>query len=225
MAAGWAEAGFHGKLPLRGDFVTRRVPRALVEALDTWLQDGIAASRQVLGAGWLDLYLTSPVWRFTIDAGLVSAMSVAGVMIPSVDQVGRYFPLLILAPLGGAPGLCAAALAQRGWYARAQAAALLALQDDADFERFDAAVAALGAADGLQDQDALTLAVGGLVEGPVGLGRGYRCLWWTEGSDQVAPVMLAGATLPPAAGFASLLDGHWARLADAVSVHPAGGQP
>ena len=44
----------------------------------------------------------------------------------------------------------------------------------------------------------------------VALGRfGAYSLWWTPGSERVAPSLLACAGLPPAEGFAALLTGAW----------------
>lgn len=48
-------------------------------------------------------YLTSPVWRFAIAPGVLGPEGLGGVMMPSVDRVGRYFPLIIGAV--GAPPL------------------------------------------------------------------------------------------------------------------------
>ncbi len=63
------EVGLHGKLPSHGDFLRRRVSDAFISVWDEWLQQSVAASRTALGQNWLDVYLTSPVWRFACDAG------------------------------------------------------------------------------------------------------------------------------------------------------------
>ena len=91
--------GFYGKLPARGDFVQRNLPRSFIDPWDNWLQEALAGSREQLGEQWLRSYLTSPVWRFALSGGLCGEQVVAGVLIPSVDRVGRYFPLAITALL------------------------------------------------------------------------------------------------------------------------------
>ena len=63
------EVGFFGKLPSHGDFLRRRVSDAFVDAWDAWLRECLAASRAALGERWLDVYLTSPAWRFVCAAG------------------------------------------------------------------------------------------------------------------------------------------------------------
>src|SRR5215470_6993527 len=76
--------GFYGKLPSHGDFLRRRVADAFVGVWDGWLQECLAASRAALGESWLDVYLTSPAWRFACAAGASGPAPVVGVMAPSV---------------------------------------------------------------------------------------------------------------------------------------------
>jgi type VI secretion system protein ImpM len=83
------QVGFYGKLPSHGDFLRRRVSDAFVDAWDAWLRECLAASRTALGARWLDVYLTSPAWRFACAAGACGPAPVIGVLAPSVDQAGR----------------------------------------------------------------------------------------------------------------------------------------
>src|SRR5258708_39860674 len=93
------EVGFFGKLPSHGDFVRRRVADDFVAGWDAWLQRCLAQSRETLGDAWLDTYLTSPVWRFALAPTVCGAAAVAGILVPRVGRVGRYFPLtLVWAP-------------------------------------------------------------------------------------------------------------------------------
>ena len=93
------EVGLFGKLPSRGDFLRRRASDAFVDAWDAWLRECLAASREALGERWLDLYLTSPAWRFALSGGTCGPAPVIGTMVPSVDRVGRYLPLTLVANL------------------------------------------------------------------------------------------------------------------------------
>lgn len=170
-------AGFFGKLPARGDFVERRLDRGFCRALDDWLQAGMAAASARLGESWLPLYLSAPLWRFAFHPGVCGPLPAAGVIMPSVDRVGRYFPLVV------------AVHAERvaaDWYAAAEQVVLLALEDDCRFENFDAEVATLASP-------------------AVGDACADACLWWTLGSDVVQPCALAGALLPGAPGFAAFV--------------------
>ena len=93
------QVGFYGKLPSHGDFVRRRISDAFVDAWDGWLRQCLPASRTTFGSRWLEIYLTSPAWRFACAAGACGPAPVIGLMAPSVDQVGRYFPLTIVTEL------------------------------------------------------------------------------------------------------------------------------
>ena len=92
-------ACWFGKLPFLGDFASRRLPESFIRPWDEWLQPGLAAARDAIGDPWLDLYLTFPVWRFVLPAGLLGDTCWIGVLLPSVDRVGRCFPLTICEPL------------------------------------------------------------------------------------------------------------------------------
>jgi type VI secretion system protein ImpM len=87
--------GIFGKLPQKRDFIALNLPRAVLEPYETWLQSAVAVSRNELGLSWQDTYLVSPIWRFWIGADVLS-VPCAGALMPSVDSVGRFFPLTIL---------------------------------------------------------------------------------------------------------------------------------
>ena len=96
-------AGCFGKVPARGDFLLRGLPRAFADPWHDWLLDGLQASRAALADVWLDRYLNAPIWRFALEAGVCGPQAAAGVMMSSVDKAGRHFPLTLVALL--APGL------------------------------------------------------------------------------------------------------------------------
>ncbi len=93
-------AGCYGKLPARADFIARRLARTTVEPWDRWMQACLAHSQQVLAAAWQDHYLTAPPWRLVLPAGACGPTALIGVLVPSVDAVGRCFPFLIAQELG-----------------------------------------------------------------------------------------------------------------------------
>src|SRR5438105_12091900 len=100
--------GWYGKIPSLGDFASRRLPQPFISAWDAWLQHAMAASRADLGQRWLDVYLLSPIWRFALFPDVVGQMGWAGLLMPSVDKVGRHFPLTLAAPLGAGAQAAAA---------------------------------------------------------------------------------------------------------------------
>jgi type VI secretion system protein ImpM len=97
MVAGF---GAFGKIPSLGDFFRLDLPRNFVEPWDTWLQGGIMSSRNILGEDWNSRYMTAPIWRFSLPANQAGLQAISGVLVPSVDRVGRQFPLTLAAPSG-----------------------------------------------------------------------------------------------------------------------------
>jgi type VI secretion system protein ImpM len=91
--------GYFGKVPPTGDFVSRNLDSAVKEGFDRWLGQGLDKSRADLKEYWLNSFLTAPVWRFLLDRQLDGKRLVAGIMMPSVDKVGRYFPFSLLIEL------------------------------------------------------------------------------------------------------------------------------
>jgi type VI secretion system protein ImpM len=225
-----AAPGYHGKLVAKGDFITRRLPRGFLDPWDSWLQDVIAGSRTRMGEAWLDAYLTSPIWRFALPAGLCGEAAAAGVVMPSVDRVGRYFPLTIAALLPAGVDLLVVPVAAAGWFGKAEEVARSALADGFDFDAFDVQVAALGVPTAGEPGPAVAsvMAEGGpglrlaiasadavdAIYRPLAerfLSASYpRCsLWWTSASEDVAATFIACSGLPSAEGFAAFLDGRW----------------
>lgn len=219
-------AGFFGKLPSRGDFVGRSLPNSFLQPWDDWLQAGLAQSRQQLGKAWHDAYCVSPIWRFAVSAGLCGSTAYAGILMPSVDRVNRYYPLLIAAPLETDAALLT--LPSSAWFGTAEQLALSALeQDELDLEAFSQQVHALGAPTRLSGDYIINTATSAawycqIPEGsPISsialalaeylLQRSFAqpSLWWTDGSERVARCLLLCDGLPPLAGFVALLVGDW----------------
>ncbi len=226
------EVGYFGKLPQRGDFVTGGLGRGFLDVWDGWLQDAIACSRDQLGDAWLDTYLTSPIWRFLLCDGICGGSAWAGVLIPSVDKVGRYYPLTIAAPLPAGSNPMQFSVLADDWFRAAEALALEPLADDApDLDVFADRVEALGLPGGDNDEQftRLTplmadtamrvesvsdgqslLSQQGALAGGLLAGMLLRySLWWTEGSHRVGPNMLICKHLPAVEKYAALLNGDW----------------
>ena len=207
--------GFYGKLPSHGDFVTRGLPESFVDPLDAWLREGMAASRQALGEAWLDAFLTSPVWNLALAAGCCGPSAAVGVMLPSVDRVGRYFPFLLVAPMANSPSPWQIRASSEPWLQQARELALSVLADDFDLDRFMAASSSLGdppvppppsqLGPGLVAETDAQLAFQLAALAPLG------SLWWTEGGAVGSPKLMAFAGQPPAAMFSELLDGRSGR--------------
>ncbi len=118
--------GCHGKLPILGDFVTRGLRGAVLERWDGWLQQLVSASRATLGPDWQAAWLRMPAWHFILGPSVLTDGPCAGVLIPSVDKVGRSYPFSVLSPIRPDGVLPA------GWRAGAEALAIEALEGALD---------------------------------------------------------------------------------------------
>jgi type VI secretion system protein ImpM len=232
------QVGFYGKLPSHGDFLRRRVSDAFVDAWDAWLRECLAASRTALGARWLDVYLTSPAWRFVCAAGACGPAPVIGVAAPSVDQVGRYFPLTLVAELPPDISLLTAAACDHFFEAAEQLVIETLATERVDFERFDQGTVALEREltpialppHLVLDSSASTIVTDNPQAWQIPLATAadvtsafqqmlsshleakYRplVLLWTEGSGVVEPSCLVLKGLPSPEHYPALLEGSWA---------------
>src|SRR5262245_9081559 len=137
-----ATIGFFGKLPSHGDFLERRLPVGFREVWDDWLQGCLAESQRVLGGSWLDCYLPSPIWRFFLAEGAAGPASAAGVLVPSVDRVGRYFPFTVTVDLPPGISPIRFAVAAESWFGEVEQLCTDALQSEQfELSRFDDALA------------------------------------------------------------------------------------
>ena len=219
--------GFFGKVTSHGDFVGRRLAPSFLQPWDAWVQAGLQRSRQALGAEWLPTWLSSPIWRFALAPGVCGEGGMAGLMMPSVDRVGRHFPLTLAAALAGRP-LLDGAMWQAAWFSRLEELALSSLREDFLLDAFDAALCALGGPPGdaaapqpsaagtviaLDTRQPLAVqlasASSGLLRAVAGSALHGHSLWWTDGSPRVAPCLLVCRALPAPAAFTALLDGDW----------------
>jgi type VI secretion system protein ImpM len=130
--------GWYGKLSSLGDFAGRRLPEAFKAACDPWLSQAMAGSRAELGERWLDVYLTAPVLRFAWAPGVFDARWWFGVMMPSCDNVGRYFPLLIAHPRAHPPVDRIALDHLDLWLDHLAGAAMQTLNEHASLDSFEA---------------------------------------------------------------------------------------
>jgi type VI secretion system protein ImpM len=204
--------GFFGKAPALGDFVSRGMPPAFLAAWDGWLRMLIASSRARLGeTDWLAAWLGMPVWHFGFGAGLVGNRRAFGVLIPSVDRVGRNFPFSIVGQ--AAPG----GVALSTWALRIETLALDTLEDGFEPARLQSELVALGApAEPVARPAPLPPGWTALSEpadwpAPVepalaGLAEG-ETLFWCRGADRIQACMLRSDGLPAEQQAAQLVAG------------------
>lgn len=229
------KAGYFGKIPCRGDFISRWLPREFLDPWDYWLQNAVSASRTHLSEGWLDTYLTSPIWRFFLSPGICGESSWIGAWMPSVDKVGRYFPFTLVLPLPGSTNPFRVLDSATHCFFDMEKLILSTLEEEFfDLSSFDQSVACIGrdfAAASLNRVDDKS-PVGRLtatnrwhipLTSADAIMQGYPemlwhllqrrfsaySLWWTNGSEMVKPGLSISDGLPAAESFTAFLDGRW----------------
>lgn len=219
--------GFYGKLPIVGDFISRRLPNEFIRPWDKWLQSAMAASREALEHEWLNHYLTCPIWRFLLSAGVCGNQAVAGIMMPSVDRVGRYYPLTVAVLLEQAPPLPFLFMSNNVWFEQLEDVALTGLEGSVDVNGFDELIQRIpnftlsDNLNGLYKTTTLQQLDNGAVLNAEQLATfSAYSLWSNEGSEPSVPLLLASEGLPPIRRFAELLQGninHQSSLTDLLN--------
>ena len=214
---------------MQGDFASRRLPAEWVQACDVWLSACVSSSTRQLGSRWLDTYLSAPVWRFAWGPGVVDHQWWFGVLMPSCDNVGRYFPMVIVQQRAVAPtdriGLDHLDL----WWAHLARSALATLAEGATLEAFETALHDAPPwpfAGAIQPVAALTSTAGRCRQTvPAGATLGdithalaaaelqqrlsQASFWWPLRSGGGAGSCTVLAGLPPPQAFAEMLAGNW----------------
>jgi len=240
--------GWYGKLPCLGDFASRRLGPEFVEPWDHWLAEQLARWRQGAPEQWLAAYLAGPSWRWLLMPGALApgSAAAAGVLMPSVDKVGRYFPFTLVVPLAAswqAPRDAAQAGPLLAALHRLDDLAVDAMQDDWAIEDVEAALAdwaATGDARALAagpasfgapksslaetDEAWLTLPCAGdfaeaFVAALAEQGSPGRALWWSADA-QGQPFMHASRGLPLGHHFRALMTAHSPEVAAAAPAFP-----
>jgi type VI secretion system protein ImpM len=213
--------GWYGKLPSLGDFASRRLEGDFIPVWDAWLQEVLQATRNISSEGWLDSYLTMPIWRFVLLPGLIGSNGWAGVLMPSVDRVGRQFPLTLVAALSSYAAVAQAVFQGAEWFEGLEETALGVLDptrgpEDLDRSLVDYSFAEPQTEDLTASDGSALLRLTSANEGfelvaktealrAWGRDAGWSGLWWTRGREGGDPLMLTCAALPTVEEFGWLL--------------------
>ena len=222
-------AGLFGKLPAKRNFIAIRTPQPFLDTWEPWVQGSVAASRQLLGEAWLDAYMTAPIWRFWLGAGLCGA-TVIGAFMPSVDGVGRYFPLTIFSIAPEEHPLSPPEIdAQTEWFKGVENLLLSALNDATSFEKLTDALDTLapptiaGAGNAGRTEQPLFLRGGATTRSAPqqdfetvfcdlrlrnhASAYADRSFWWTIGGENFEPQAIAATKFIDPYIFAGLMTG------------------
>lgn len=91
----YQQLGWYGKLPTAGDFVHRRIDSGRIQFWHQWIEQSLLPYKQAVNEA--HCYPTAPVWNFVLPASLLEggAFMQMGCLAPSLDRVGRIYPLVI----------------------------------------------------------------------------------------------------------------------------------
>jgi type VI secretion system protein ImpM len=225
--------GYFGKMPVRGDFLSYGLPRRFVDPWDDWIQLALETSRNQFSDSWLEIYLTSPLWQFALAPAVCGDTPWAGVLMPSVDAQGRYYPLTIAASLESSTNITTFLSTSQPWFMKLEELARSCLEDEFDMATFEEEIQSLEHPPGggsnatsktdLRGEGRLLNAWRYGLASPAELINGCPVLlqelmdrlfftyslWWTSGSARVSPTSLICQGLPPPDGYAAMLDGEW----------------
>lgn len=211
--------GLFGKLPAKRDFVAFDLPSGVLRPWESWLQGAMATSRHVLGADWTATFLKAPIWRFWCGASVLGG-PVLGALMPSVDGVGRYFPLSVVAVAEAGTHFAPPATDSRAAHFAALEELMLSALDPAlDVDAFRQSLKALDPPAAMAGAPAcaadMFAAAGADLDAALGEAQGRATaaaledlsLWWTIGGEGYAPAAFAARGLPSPAAFAAMLAG------------------
>lgn len=217
----------YGKLPAKRDFVAISATRAFLLLWEAWIQGGVSASMQQLGSGWRDAFLHAPIWRFWLGAELCGE-PVLGAFMPSLDGIGRYFPLTLFVRANDGATLPPPEFEpQTQWFTAAEALLLSTLEEGTTLESVTAALDLLplpiDRVPPFAKREALALSDGSVLldagaepfaeifssarmAGHVGAYRD-QSFWWTVGGEGYPALAIAQRRMPDPFVFTGMLTG------------------
>ncbi|MBR1155205.1 type VI secretion system-associated protein TagF [Bradyrhizobium sp. JYMT SZCCT0428] len=218
--------GLFGKLGTKRDYIALATPHDFLRIWEPWVQACMSASRHQLAAEWQSAFLTAPVWRFWLGADICGA-TVLGAIMPSVDGVGRYYPLTLLAMADPSYSIPPPDLnIQADWFAAAEGLLLSTLDQANSFESISTAldVMPVPIAEPEVGTTTGTIAIGKTMLGIVISGGAFQdsllalrqgnhgasaaaTFWWTEGGRDFSPMALCSRGMPDPFRYSIMLTG------------------
>jgi type VI secretion system protein ImpM len=223
--------GVYGKIPTHGDFLNLNLPSDFLEVWDHWMQQSVLASQEVLGESWLTHFLISPVWRFVLPSHCANAQSWAGIMLPSVDKVGRYYPLTLASSIPEQIGSCEYLSNAESWFQWLEDVAIMTLEKGLDADELVQALALNKEVLAFPKARPISLKSARNLQCVVPLGPSEQTphhvlpllcdalikpqmssfsLWWTKGGEHVEASLLLADQLPRPVSYTAMLNGQWA---------------
>jgi type VI secretion system protein ImpM len=233
--------GLFGKLPARRDFIAHAVPRGFLRAWESWLEKSMSEGRAMLGArAWEETFRAAPIWRFWLGSDICGE-AILGAFMPSMDAVGRYFPLTLIGVPQGETLAPPNIDPRHAWFEKIENILLSALEPNMSLDTI------LEDISKLTKSDACAASTAGGAEPKFGtLLNGRPALpltelfavcrlayqdcsvaattfWWTVGGEDFRPIGLMRKHFPETGVFTGMLTGHFDRRREettAIEVKP-----
>lgn len=218
--------GLYGKLPAKRDFIAIGAPRAFLRVWEPWMEKGMEESHALLpDADWKNLFGSAPIWRFWLGPSLCGEV-IVGAFMPSMDALGRLFPLTLIGLAENKSDVLAPPDIDRHdpWFERVEEFLLSTLAPDASFETTLEALADLGVC---AFANAAETGEGGPAScppSPTGarpslkgrfaafrrkqrdrLAADASTYWWTAGSESREPLAWTENSMPDPIAFGNMI--------------------
>ena len=225
--------GYYGKIPSKGDFVMNAVSMNFTDPWDSWLRNVLANSKSILGDRWMEIYLTAPVYHYALSSGVCGLPTWLGVMMPSVDSVGRYFPMTICKSFPHDSNALELIEDEKNWLKITEKLLLTCLEDDFSLDDFESELYKLKQNKD-SNEDTITLKKSTmhrfediswcfpvhelerssvinseLINSMLKTFYSTYSVWRTSGSDNVESSLAISEGLPPYKSFTAFMDGKW----------------
>ncbi|WP_042777545.1 type VI secretion system-associated protein TagF [Sinorhizobium fredii] len=213
--------GVFGKYPGKRDFMALNLPKGVVGVIENWMQTAVAISRERLGRQWLQYYAVHPIWNFRLGEDIAGTDCI-GALMPSIDGIGRYFPLCLIAH--APPGLSFPLFGEiSGDWIEGLHARLLSALEEGDVPGPDRLLAGLEAPLATSTGHGAQAFAGGyrlVVPSPdepesmarfaaleMRVAAKARSLFWTRGGQYVPPQILSAKGLPDPLLYTEMMGG------------------
>jgi len=224
--------GYYGKVPLKGDFISKDLPRSFMDPWHVWVKEALACSKNQLGEAWREYYLTTPLYQYVLSPGICGNKTWIGVMMPSLDRVGRYYPMTLSKTVPGMSNPFTLFETCKTWLDGAEKLLLSCLDEDFSVESLDIGMKQLEPDE--DDEKTITLqkftmhnyedsawqipllnsekqnsVYPALLDSMAGTFFSSYSLWRTKGSDLISPSIVISEDLPPYESVTAFIDGNW----------------
>ncbi|WP_180982478.1 type VI secretion system-associated protein TagF [Methylocella silvestris] len=199
--------GLYGKLPSKRDFIAFSAPRAFLRLWEPWIEHGLAFGHaRGSEEEWAEAFNSAPIWRFWLGPALCGEAFI-GAFMPSVDALGRMYPLTLIGAAAGEERLDPPDVDPRElWFASVEQLLLDALDLETPLPALLARLKTLCASPAPDENTGVLAGAFARMRAELqDCAPDEASFWWTIGGPAFPPLALAQIGMPPEAAFADML--------------------